>query len=197
MAQFGAKYPCFLPDEKTKGIVIGKLVTANLTVTNATGEFFADDVLAEQVSEFSSGSLAMETDDLFDEVAAEVYGATVDNKVVTYKTGDNAPSGVLGYYKVLMRSRKKFFKGYVYPCVRAALGNDNAQTKGSSISFTPISTTFTVMADDDGVWRKTQTFDTEDDVREWIEKECGINQTPRTVSRGNAAGAPSRAQPDS
>lgn len=175
MAEFGAKYPCFKPDgTENTGIVLGKLVLANLTVNLASGELFADDALDEQISEFASGSLAMETNDLTDENAAVVYGCKVSEKVVTYNVGDIAPSGVLGYYKSLMRNKVKYFKAIVYPCARAALGNDNAQTKGSSITFATTATTFTIMADDNGDWRLTQTFTTEEEAKAWINEKCGI-----------------------
>ena len=55
MAQFGAQYPCFAPfsgDEPaatlpTYGgkVVLGKLVSANLTINLASGELYADDEL--------------------------------------------------------------------------------------------------------------------------------------------------------
>ena len=91
MAKFGANYPCFKGKKKEKGVIIGKLVSANLTVNMASGELYADDALAEQISEFSSGTIAMETDDMDAAVAAEIYGCTVsEDNTVTYKAGDNA-----------------------------------------------------------------------------------------------------------
>ena len=127
MASFGAKYPHFSkiktePDDALptyEGPVnIGRLVKADLTVNLASGKLYADDELAESVDEFSSGSVAMETDDMTDDVAAEVYGCTVEEKKVHYKAGDSAPLGGLAYYKVLMRKGVKLFKGYFYPRVR-------------------------------------------------------------------------------
>jgi len=178
MAEFGANYPCFKADEETVGIVLGKLVSANLTVTLASGEIYADDGLAEQLSEFASGKIAMETDDLEDEKAAKLYGCTVNEGEVTYNKDDLAPLGGLGYYKTLMRGGKKFFRGYFYPRVRAALGNDSAKTRGNSITFTPVATELTVFADDSGNWRKVHTFDKVADVRKWIEGLCSITPTP-------------------
>ena len=72
MAQFGAKRPIFAPTKTTpdnalptydyeKVVTVGKLVKADLTVTNASGELYADDALAEKVDMFASGSLALET----------------------------------------------------------------------------------------------------------------------------------------
>lgn len=177
MAEFGAKYPCFKADGSTAGIILGKLVAANLTVNLASGELYADDALDEQLSEFASGTLAMETNDLTDENAAAIFGCDSTDGVVTYNVGDTAPSGCLGYYKSLMRNKAKYYKAIFYPCVRAALGNDNAQTRGSSITFATSQTTFTIKANDDGDWRKTQTFDSEAEAKQWINTQCGISAT--------------------
>lgn len=177
MAEFGAKYPCFCPSGATAGVVLGKLVAANLTVTLASGELYADDALDEQLSEFASGSIAMETNDLTDENAGAIFGCDVTDGVVTYNVGDTAPAGGLGYIKALMRNKVKFYKGIYYPVARAALGNDNAQTKGSSITFSTSQTTFTVMADDKGDWRKMQTFDTEAEAKAWLQGLCKITPT--------------------
>lgn len=174
MAEFGANHPCFKAETATAGVVLGKLVSANLTVNLASGELYADDSLAEQLSEFASGTIAMETDDLEDEKAIEIYGCKVEEGMVTYNIGDTAPRGSLSYYKVLMRNGVKKFKGYFYPRVRAALGNDNAQTRGSSITFNTVSTTFTVFADGSGNWRQTQIFDTAEECKAWVDKNCSI-----------------------
>lgn len=181
MASFGAKYPCFaafkgdepaaaLPKYDGK-VVVGRLVSANLTVNLASGELYADDVLTEQLSEFASGTIAMETDDMEDATAAVVYGATATEKKVTYNKGDTAPYGGLAYYKTLMRDGQKFYKGFFYPKVKAALGNDNAQTRGNSITFGTNSTTFTVFAANTGDWRITETFDTEAEAKAWVDEQ--------------------------
>ena len=91
MAQFGAKRPRFAPVATTpagalptytyeKAVTIGKLVQANLTVTNASGELYADDGLAEKLDMFASGSLELQTDDKTAEVHAALHGATLDEE---------------------------------------------------------------------------------------------------------------------
>lgn len=187
MAQFGANYPKFAPfsgDEPASdlpsysgGVSLGKLVSANLTVNLASGELYADDSLAEQVSEFASGSLALETDDMTDEVAAVVYGAKKSDSGsdITYGKADTQPLGGLAYYKVLMRNGQKIFKGYYYPKTKAALGNDNAQTRGSSITFGTTSTTFTIFACNTGAWRITEELTSETAAKTWVDGKLGIN----------------------
>ena len=174
MAEFGAKYPCFKPKGAVTGVVIGKLVTANLTVNLASGELFADDELAEQVSEFASGSLAMETDDMVDASAKAIYGCTVTGGEVIYNKEDDPPEGELAYYKTLMRRGKKYYKGFYYPSARASIGNDNGQTRGSSITFQTSNTTFIVKCDANGDWRKTKVFDSEADAIAYVNTKCTI-----------------------
>lgn len=176
MAEFGLRYPCFKRKTASSGVVLGKAVAANLTVNLASGELYGDDVLAEQLSEFSSGSLAMETDNMADEVAHEIYGATVTEGVVTYNKDDSAPEGILGYFKVLMVNKVKKYRAYIYPSVRAALGNDNGQTRGNSITFQTAQTTFTIFADSvTGHWRLTKECASEADAKAFIDQYCGIS----------------------
>ena len=73
-----------------------------------------------------------------------------------------------------MRKGVKAYEGYYYPKVRAALGNDNAQTKSGSITFQTTSTTFTVFADDNTDWRVTKLFDTDAEARKWIDEKLAI-----------------------
>lgn len=182
MASFGAKYPCFNPTasepegklpvyKNPEPVRIGRLVKADLTVNLASGKLFADDGLAESVDEFSSGSIAMETDDMEDSVAAVVYGCNVEGKTVHYNVGDDPPAGGLAYFKKLMRRKKVLYKGYFYPLVKAAIGNDTAQTKTDSITFGTNNTTFTVFACETGDWRLTEEFSTEAEAVAWIKEK--------------------------
>lgn len=180
MAGFGAKYPRFskIKEEPTDALPVyegavslGRLVKADLSVTLASGELCADDELAEKVSEFASGSLAMETDDIEDEAASVVYGAEAKDKEVRYKAGDTPPVGGVAYYKVLMRRGKKIFKGYFYPRAMASLGNDTAQSKSSSITFSTANTAFTVFRCNTDDWRITKEFDVEAEARAWVDEK--------------------------
>ena len=194
MASFGAKFPYFCPvaDEPEgklpiysgEPVRIGRLVKADLSVTLASGELFADDVLAESVAEFASGSISMETDDMKDEIAAVVYGATAKDHVVHYAVGDDPPKGGLGYLKKLMRNKQVLYKAYFYPLVKAALGSDTAQTRGSSITFGTTSTTFTVYACETGGWRDTYEAETEAAALAWLKAQ--FNQGAEPPAEDNA-----------
>lgn len=183
MAAFGAKYPRFAPN-KTVGedgaitydtpVTIGALNKADLTVTMASGKIYGDNELQESVDEFVSGTLAMETTDMEDDVAGKIYGATVEEKLCTYNTGDTPPEGGLGYYKTIMRNNQKLFKTYFYPRAKAAIGNDTAATKADSITFSTVATNWTIMADKKGNWRLTEEHDTEEAAKAWLDTQMGV-----------------------
>ena len=201
MASFGAKNPYFAPIEsepegtlpvyKGEPVKIGRLVKADLTLTMASGKLYADDALAERAEEFVSGSIAMETDDILDTVASVIYGATVKEKTVVYNTSDNPPPGGLAYYKKLMRHGKLVFKGLFFPRVKAALGNDAAQTKADSITFGTSTTNFTVSNANNGDWRFTEEFETEDAALAWVKAMLGFKAeelTPAAAAPKPSAG---------
>lgn len=171
MAQFGLKNPRWapvatqpdaaLPTYTTdKIITLGKAVKADLAVTNASGELYADDGLAEKVDMFASGALTLETDDQTDEVRSAIFGATADTESTetTDKDTDAAPYGGIAYYKIIVRNGVRIYKGVYFPLVKAVLGNDSAATKGSSITFGTTSTVFTVFRCNSGAWRVTKEF---------------------------------------
>lgn len=181
MASFGAESPYFCPvAEEPEGkrpiysgnpVKIGRLVKADLSITLASGKLFADDVMAESVDEFAGGAIAMETDDMIDDVASTVYGVEVQEGTAHYNVTDDPPKGGLGYLKRLMRSKKVLYKAYFYPLVKAALGNDTAQTKADSITFGTSATTFSVFACEDGTWRDTHEAATRTEALTWLKAQ--------------------------
>lgn len=177
MAKFGLKYPCFKPHGESTGVVLGKAVAANLTITNAEGEIFADDALAESESRFASGSLATELDDMTDAVASKVYGHTVADGELTANVDDEAPEGVLGYYMAVKRGGVVYYIARAYQRAQAQLGNENSQTRGGSITFQTTNTTFKIKPDDNGDWKMQKTFTTEAAARAWVNTKCAITDT--------------------
>jgi len=171
MAQFGAKKPRWAPVQTqpdgtlptydaAKKIVLGRLVKADLSPKIATGELYADDGLAERIDEFSSGSLVLGTDDLTDANAAAIYGATLDadSKELSNGVSDTPPYGGVTYYKTIIRNGERIYKGVYLPLVKAAVGNDSAATKGSSITFGTTDNAFTVFKCNSGKWRIQKEF---------------------------------------
>ena len=189
MAAFGEKYMVYAPiKEEPKGQLpvygetvmdLGGMVKADLTINYASGEGYADDTLSEKIEEFISGTIAAEVNEMSDEVAAGVFGARMnENGEKIDNSGDSAPCGGLAYYKCLSKNSKKFWRGYFYPKVRAAMGNDSANTKANSITMTYTPITFTVNEPETGDWRYVKSFDREQDVIAWIDRKLANEPEP-------------------
>ncbi|GHU92944.1 hypothetical protein FACS1894208_01230 [Clostridia bacterium] len=188
MAGFGAQYPNFAPiDTQPVGalptyksedkVTIGHLVGATLTVNNATAEMYGDDRLIEEISEFISGSIAMETDDLALDVAGTLFGTEIsESGQLGFKSSDTSPPGGLTYIKVLMRNKVKVFKGYYYPLVKASMGNDTATTKSASTNFSSTPTNFTVFPCNDDHWVILEEFDTLAAAKTWCDAQLGVTE---------------------
>ncbi len=184
MAAFGAKHLRFtqISEEKDgalptynqeKSVLLG-LVKADLSVNYASGELYSDDRLSEKVEEFVSGSIAVEVDELEEEGSAVLYGSSINSdKENVDNSGDDAPYGGLAYYKTLKKNNTKFWRGYFYPKVRAAIGNDNASTKSSSITLATTPVNFTVHEPKTGDWRYRKKFSSESEAIAWVEAKLG------------------------
>lgn len=189
MAAFGAQYLCFAPFNGAEtnlamptygsGLELGPLVKADLTITLASGEIYGDDIKQEQVDEFAGGSIAIETTDLSDEGKMTLYGLNeTEDGEIGYNANDQAPYGGLGYYKVLQRSGRRYYRAIFYPKTQAALTGDNAATRGSSITFQTDTATINVLAPlmPSGCWKYEKTFDTIEEARAYIQQKLNITQ---------------------
>lgn len=180
MAVFGAKYIKFakikteeegkLPEYES-AVELGALVKADMTVTLAAGEIYANNRLDEKIEEFAGGVLAVEVSDMNDEVESEVFGSTLsDDKELVDNTADEIPYGGIAYYKTLVRNGKKVYRAFYYPKVKAVIGNDTAATKGSSITLSPTALNFNIFEPETGDWRYRQTFDKEEDAAAYVDE---------------------------
>lgn len=163
-----------LPTYATTRTEIGEAIAGNLTVNTTSGELYSNDTLNIRDEEFLSGTLALETDGLDDEVASDIFGATSVDGLVTYAAGDVAPHGGLAYYTPMKdKTGKKYFRCYFYPKVQAVMGGKNSATKAGSITFQTASTNFTVYACESGAWMLNETLETEAEAAAWCEEKLG------------------------
>ncbi len=183
MAKYGAKCPCFAPfvSEAADGTVtygmgirIGKLSVANLTVNLASGQSWGDDDIDEDISEFASGTFALETTDMLDSVASVIYGSQIVDGELIDSVDDEAPFGCVGFYKAVQREGKRYFQAVWFPKTKAILGNDNNNTRGQSIAFSTVPTTFNIYRPTKGQWRYRKTFSAEGDAIAWLENKCNV-----------------------
>jgi hypothetical protein len=183
MAKIGLAYPCWaeiasestseLPTYNT-GFAIGKAVRADLAIAFTEGQLYADNVLSEDVSEFSSGTITTETDNLTIAQMGTIYGATIVDNELGNGADDTPPYGGFGYYQVLMVSGVKKYRAFYYPKVKAKMGDETAQTKGNSITLGTTPIIFTVFKPDYGKWRYVKEFSTEATAKAYIQSKLNV-----------------------
>lgn len=186
MAKIGAGHLCFAPWENggdtttaptfKAGVSLNKLASANLTITYAEGEYYADDGVAEEAREFIRGDLETEIDRLEPAQASTVFGSSYDEETgLVDSTEDNAPFGGIAYYQTLIEEGKKSYRVRFYPKARGVLGADNATSKGSSITFAGEPLSFRVFRPDNGKWRITKYFDTLEAAVQYIDTTLSVS----------------------
>lgn len=183
MATMGLKYmawaqmatePAAAIPTYSAGIALGKAVSVNVSMSNAEGELYADDMLAEYVSEFSSAELTAEVDNISLENQAKLYGATYASDEFKLSANDNAPLGGVGGYQVLMVGGVRKYRAWFYPKARASVPDWDGATKGNSISFGTQPIKMKIMAPIFGPWYYVKEFTTEAAAKAYIDTKLGV-----------------------
>lgn len=186
MAKIGTGHLVFAPQATagdattaptySNGVALSKLASANLTLSYAEGEYYADDEVAEEAREFLRGDLETEIDRLEPEKAVIVFGATYNQETgLIDSTADNAPFGGLAYYQTLMQDGVKSYRVRHYLKARGVLTSDNSTSKGSSITFAGENLSFRVYPAENGQWRITKHFATLAEAVQYINTTLSVS----------------------
>lgn len=113
--------------------LIGKAMSADISVSYAEAELYGDDILAESVREFQSGTITLGTTNIASGVVAALTGGRVDSKGVLVDTSeDSRPYVAIGFRAKKSDGTYKYV--WLYR-VQFSVPVENAATKGSSITF--------------------------------------------------------------
>lgn len=156
------------------GFVVGKAVAANLGITNASGQLYADNKLAEEINEFSNAALTCEADNIDLVWQAELYGEEVVDGEVGDHSSDTAPYIGFGYYQVLLVRNVRKYVAFFYPKAKATLPDDAATSKTNSISIGTSPLNLTIMEPEYGKWRYRKEFVTEAAAQAYIDSKLGV-----------------------
>ena len=122
---------------------LAKAISAELSVEVAEAILYADDGASEIVKEFKSGTLTLGIDDLGNETAAALTGATVDSNGVLISASEDGGSPVAIGFRAA-RSNGKYQYFWLYR-VKFALPTATLNTKGDSITFSTPSIEGTIL----------------------------------------------------
>lgn len=188
MAKMGLKYMVWaemdqepasaIPTYKSgAAIVVGKMVSLNVAIQNSEGELYADDLLAEYASEFSSADLTAEVDNISLENQAKLLGANYSTDgEFSASANDNAPYGGVGGYQVLQVGGAKKYRAWFYPKAKASMPDFDGATKGNSISFGTEPIKMKVAAPQYGPWYYAKEFDTEVAAKTYVNGKVGYTE---------------------
>ena len=186
MAKLGLKYMAWaeidtegdnaIPTYKSAtACVLGRMVSINVAIRNSEGELYADDMLAEYASEFSSADLTADVDNITLENQAKLYGSSYDSSgEFKANAGDTAPYGGVGGYQTLQVGGVKKYRAWFYPKAKASMPDFDGTTKGNSISFGTQPIKMKIASPKYGPWYYAKEFTTESDAKAYVNAKVGI-----------------------
>lgn len=204
MAKIGFKYlawaqmatePASAVPTYNTGKVIGKAVSSSLAITNAEGKLYADNTIAENISEFSSAMLTMEVDNISLENQADMYGATYADNEIQFGATDNAPYGGIGGVQVLSVGNVRKYRAWFFPKARAIVADESDNTKTNSISFGTQPLKLDIQPPAFGPWRYVKEFTTEAAAQAYVDTKLGVAVWHAIDVQVNGAGAGEAATP--
>lgn len=114
-------------------VQLAKAISADLSVELNEAILYADDGESEIVKEFKGGTLSLGVDDIGNEVASKLVGATIDKNGVLISGGEDAAKPVAVGFRAKMSSGK--YRYYWLYRVLFGIPATNLATKGDSITF--------------------------------------------------------------
>jgi phi13 family phage major tail protein len=208
MAKIGLKYPVYSPATETDsaitygtGAVLAKAISANIAIENNDVKLYADDVIAEGDTSFSSGTVTIGIDDLYDAAKVAlldyVAGDTVDvaTGAKELSVGTASPAYVgFGFYGKVIRNKVPYWRAIWLKKVQFSEPSDELKTKGESVEFGTPTLEGTIMMAADGKWKEEATFSTEAGAKAYLDGKCGLANKCAAVVSSVASGTYTTAQ---
>lgn len=159
-------------------ITFGKAVGVNVTPNYAEGSLNADDEQAEYDKEFNYADVTLNTSTIPLEGQEAMFGHTVEEakRNVKFNISDQAGYAGVAWLSVEKIDGTRYYVGNFLPKVKFSEPSEEYSTKGDSIEYKTPSISGRAFAEDDGMWKEIQKFDTEEEALAWCNgKFTGVN----------------------
>ncbi len=170
----------------------GKAVGLTVTPNYAEGSLNADDMQAEYSKEFNYAETTLNTSTIPIQAHQAMFGHQVneENKGVTFNSNDQSNYVGQGWISVEVVNGVRSFVGNFLKKVKYSEPNEEYATKGDSIEYKTPSITGRALPIDDGTWKETNSFKTEEEALAWIYEKFGKTMDELTVksAEGTATG---------
>jgi phi13 family phage major tail protein len=158
----------------SNGTVIGKAISANVSVEINEALLYADDSVAESIKEFKSGKISLNTDDLSYAVQGLLLGHTVTDSTLKANSNDVAPYVGVGFYGQVVRGGTVKYRAVWLYKVKFGEPGDESKTKGDNIEFITPTIEGTLMKLANGDWKDETLVATETAAALWLDGKAGI-----------------------
>ena len=187
MAFKGCRYPKVTPYTVTPnvdgsetetmgtGLVFGKAATSDITINADPVKYYANDGVAESVSEFTDGTVKTEVDTLIDTTKATVLGQTIDENGVIVSSADDSPP--YARYSIIVPEQINGvpkYKCVVLMRVQFQPPSETYKSKEKATTLSGLTMNGTVMKSANNVYRREKTFDTEAQALAWQSTETNM-----------------------
>ena len=162
--------------EYNDGMVIGKAISASVSIEINESILYADDGVAESIKEFKSGKISLNTDDLTYAVQGMLLGHTATATTLTANSNDVAPYVGVGFYGQVVRNGATKYRAVWFGKCKFSEPNDESKTKADSIEFSTPTIEGTIMRLANGDWKQETTVETESAALTWLDNKAGIEE---------------------
>lgn len=189
MAFIGLKYAAFAPivEENPgqaitygKGVVVGKMIGADITYTRNSESLYADDAMSESDNSMTGGTISLNLDDISDEANVAMLGMIHDETTGEYDETDTpSPNGGFGYIRVRsLRNKTDYIAFWIYK-TQLSIASESAATKAQNVNWQTPTVTGNIMAaqpkaDMKNHFRVRKIFQSEADAYAWINAKANI-----------------------
>lgn len=190
MAMIGLKYPVVGKYAEsggtvshTDGMVLAKAIQANMSINLFSATLYADDGLSESDKGFQDGTIDLNIDDLSQDAAKFIFGATEAaggvtgddmTKMLVYKGDDDVPDVGVGFYAPRKKSGVRSYRAIFFTRVKFGYPNETLDTKGEQITYGTPTIQGAIQLDATGIWKREITVADEAKAVAWLKTQAGI-----------------------
>lgn len=190
MARIGLAKPYYAKYASTNGAVtysdgglIGRAIEAQIELEDTDAVIlYADNVAAESVASFSTGTLTLTVDELSVANAGAILGiapetvSTPSGTAISFKSGSSIPYLGFGLIVNKIVNNTNVYMGLILNKIQFRVPAGSYTTMGETVEFQTPELVATIMKDDttDGVWQQWGEFSTFANAETWVKGKLNI-----------------------
>ncbi|MCM1057892.1 MAG: hypothetical protein NC517_09830 [Firmicutes bacterium] len=195
MANFGLSRPIIAKYNVAAGtysdaIKCGGAMNTSVTPNYASATLYSDNILKEQVEEFSNAKVELGVDRVPVKAAKLLFGHKITEAgEETHKTEDSGGYVGYGFITVELKNSERIYRACFLPKVKFTEGAESYQTHGDAIQFGTPTLSGTATCNKKMEWRiKSPYFNSEEECDKWILEKMGLSEIEDEEAGGTETG---------